>query len=177
MAIVRLPPPIQMPRASLKRAAPVAAKRGPWSSDEDALLSATVAVHGVGKWVSIARIMGTERLAKQCRGRWVKHLDPTRSKPPPRVRDDDIELVCDEAVAHLIEANPAQVLRDPDLLPQRATTSVMQRVVIVSSPTGCRGLGMGTFSPFKDINAMVRGHRDARADAWDGLPRHFAPLL
>ena len=210
--------------------------RGLWKPDEDALLSATVAVHGARDWVSVARKMGTRRIPKQCRERWVNHLDPSLKREPFSQREDQIiidmyellgpvwarislalpgrsdhqvknrwyvldpygrrkeqvaarfqraraplqppqpELTCEEEVASLLHASPAQALRDPDLLPKRATTTVMRRVVIVSSPTGCRGVGLGTFSPFQGINSMLRLHTDARNDAWDGLPRHFAAL-
>jgi hypothetical protein len=52
----------------------------------------------------------------------------------------------------------------------------MSRVVVVSSPTGCGGLALEGYSPFKAINVMLRGSYDASKDAWDGLPRLYKPI-
>ena len=235
--------------------------RGSWTPDEDALLASVVAVHGACNWSTIARLMGTRRLPKQCRERWNQALNPgynrgpwtpgedeaildgyheyggkwasiaqtldgrldhavknrffaltrvraprrarlgpkpkaasksrgeprpkPKAKPKPKQVDATRaplaqiqceELACDEALEQLVKGNPAHTLKDPKLLPQRAMTSHMSRVVVLSSPTGCRGLALGGHSPFKAINAMLRGSYDASKDAWDGLPRVYEPI-
>ena len=243
--------------SSTKHRYKLVVKRGRWTSDEDALLSSTVAVHGTSNWHNIARFMQTERLPKQCRERWAHTLDPElnhepftsaedqkvldayhehgtkwaeiarmltgrtagavknrivslttpRVAPKPksprkpemprkpvgrprkhalefpvakRVRLAPIkydELLCDETVVQLLQASPAHALKDPALLPKRAETTVMKRVVVISSPTGCRrAIGLGNSSPFKAINAMMRRQYNASNDAWDGMPLYYQPI-
>jgi hypothetical protein len=53
-------------------------KKGSWSLAEDVLLRAAVEVLGA-KWSAVAERIGN-RLAKQCRDRWVSHLDPAVSR-------------------------------------------------------------------------------------------------
>ena len=55
--------------------------KGPWTKDEDKIVSDLVGKHGVGniKWsVIAARLPG--RLGKQARERWYNHLDPSLNK-------------------------------------------------------------------------------------------------
>ena len=51
--------------------------KGPWSKDEDRIVSKLIAKHGIGniKWSQIAQQL-QGRLGKQCRERWFNHLDP-----------------------------------------------------------------------------------------------------
>jgi hypothetical protein len=52
-----------------------------WTEEEDAVLRDTVQKYGPQKWSLIARFL-PNRLGKQCRERWVNHLDPSISKEP-----------------------------------------------------------------------------------------------
>jgi len=64
-----------------------------------------------------------------------------------------------------MEAPP---ITDPVDLPPRAITTNVKRVVV--------GMGLGAPSPehrFGAINAMLATHRDARTEAWDGMPLMF----
>lgn len=47
----------------------------PWLKEEDALLRSLVEKHGAKSWSLIAKEM-TTRKGKQCRERWINHLDP-----------------------------------------------------------------------------------------------------
>lgn len=51
-------------------------RKGSFDEEEDALLCGFVAVHGSKQWPRIAEIFHGARDAKQCRERWVNHLDP-----------------------------------------------------------------------------------------------------
>eukprot|EP00501_MAST-03F_sp_TOSAG23-6_P000064 GSMAST32.ASY1.ANO1.65.1 assembled CDS len=55
--------------------------KGPWSEDEDALLILLVGRFGSKKWSNIAEYV-PGRKGKQCRERWLNHLDPTLKKGP-----------------------------------------------------------------------------------------------
>ena len=64
--------------------------KGPWTKDEDKIVSDLVGKYGVGniKWsVIAARLPG--RLGKQARERWYNHLDPTLNKNPWTVEEDE----------------------------------------------------------------------------------------
>ena len=66
----------------LKRIGLVAGSvKGPWSPEEDALLSRLVAQFGARNWGMIARgVPG--RSSKSCRLRWCNQLDPCLKRKP-----------------------------------------------------------------------------------------------
>ncbi|KAF2299244.1 hypothetical protein GH714_031098 [Hevea brasiliensis] len=45
-------------------------RKGPWTPEEDKLLSEYVKLHGEGRWSSVARCTGLNRSGKSCRLRW-----------------------------------------------------------------------------------------------------------
>ncbi|XP_060192916.1 MYB-like transcription factor EOBII [Lycium barbarum] len=51
-------------------------RKGPWTPEEDKLLSEYVNLHGEGRWSSVARCAGLKRTGKSCRLRWVNYLRP-----------------------------------------------------------------------------------------------------
>ncbi|MED6195041.1 hypothetical protein PIB30_034375 [Stylosanthes scabra] len=51
-------------------------RKGPWSVEEDMILSNYVATHGHGRWNSLARSAGLKRSGKSCRLRWLNYLRP-----------------------------------------------------------------------------------------------------
>ncbi|XP_052195308.1 MYB-like transcription factor EOBII [Diospyros lotus] len=55
-------------------------RKGPWTPEEDKLLSEYVSLHGEGRWSSVARSAGLNRSGKSCRLRWVNYLRPGLKK-------------------------------------------------------------------------------------------------
>ncbi|KAK7261110.1 hypothetical protein RIF29_27414 [Crotalaria pallida] len=55
-------------------------KKGPWTPDEDAILSAYVKRFGEGNWNLVQRNSGLSRCGKSCRLRWANHLRPNLKK-------------------------------------------------------------------------------------------------
>lgn len=53
--------------------------RGPWTSHEDATLISLVNAHGPCNWTTLAARI-TTRSGKQCRERWLNHLNPNINK-------------------------------------------------------------------------------------------------
>ncbi|KAK1277864.1 Myb-related protein 305 [Acorus gramineus] len=51
-------------------------RRGPWTVDEDLVLVNYIAIHGEGRWNSLARCAGLKRTGKSCRLRWLNYLRP-----------------------------------------------------------------------------------------------------
>ncbi|XVF71301.1 hypothetical protein PTKIN_Ptkin12aG0026000 [Pterospermum kingtungense] len=51
-------------------------RKGPWTHEEDKLLTEYVNIHGEGRWSSVARSAGLNRSGKSCRLRWVNYLRP-----------------------------------------------------------------------------------------------------
>ncbi|KAK0581792.1 hypothetical protein LWI29_018077 [Acer saccharum] len=51
-------------------------RKGPWTLEEDSLLMNYVAIHGDGRWNSVARCAGLKRTGKSCRLRWLNYLRP-----------------------------------------------------------------------------------------------------
>ncbi|KAE8714244.1 Transcription factor MYB57 [Hibiscus syriacus] len=50
--------------------------RGPWTVEEDCQLINYIAIHGEGRWNSLARSAGLKRTGKSCRLRWLNYLRP-----------------------------------------------------------------------------------------------------
>ncbi|CAM8984596.1 unnamed protein product [Rhodiola kirilowii] len=51
-------------------------RKGPWTTEEDKLLTEHVTQHGEGRWNSVSRLTGLKRNGKSCRLRWVNYLRP-----------------------------------------------------------------------------------------------------
>ncbi|OWM88013.1 hypothetical protein CDL15_Pgr016586 [Punica granatum] len=51
-------------------------RRGPWTVEEDLTLINYIALHGEGRWNSLARSAGLKRTGKSCRLRWLNYLRP-----------------------------------------------------------------------------------------------------
>ncbi|CAO2818709.1 unnamed protein product [Amaranthus hypochondriacus] len=51
-------------------------RKGPWTSDEDAKLTSSIAIHGEGRWDCLANLAGLKRSGKSCRLRWLNYLRP-----------------------------------------------------------------------------------------------------
>jgi len=65
--------------------------KGPWLQSEDEIIVHLISKHGLGhiKWSEIAASL-PGRLGKQCRERWVNHLDPDLKKSPWTEEEDRI---------------------------------------------------------------------------------------
>lgn len=61
--------------------------RGPWSKTEDQRLRHLVATHQPKNWTTLAAQLGT-RSGKQCRERWLNHLNPDIKKGPWSQEED-----------------------------------------------------------------------------------------
>ncbi|KFK36115.1 hypothetical protein AALP_AA4G080100 [Arabis alpina] len=60
-------------------------RRGPWTVEEDMKLINYIALHGEGRWNSLANSAGLNRTGKSCRLRWLNYLRPD-------IRRGDISL-------------------------------------------------------------------------------------
>eukprot|EP01040_Poterioochromonas_malhamensis_P011847 gene11847-12923_t len=63
--------------------------KGPWTPEEDQLVTELVGKYGVKSWSFIARQL-KGRLGKQCRERWYNHLNPDINKKPWSQEEDEI---------------------------------------------------------------------------------------
>ena len=73
--------------------------KGPWTKEEDELLCKLVGQHGPKKWSVIAsQVPG--RIGKQCRERWLNHLDSTVKKTPWTEAEDETLLTEQEKVGN-----------------------------------------------------------------------------
>ncbi|KAL0921909.1 hypothetical protein M5K25_005855 [Dendrobium thyrsiflorum] len=51
-------------------------RRGPWTVEEDLILTNYISKHGEGRWNSLAKCAGLKRTGKSCRLRWLNYLRP-----------------------------------------------------------------------------------------------------
>ncbi|KAH9326971.1 hypothetical protein KI387_007149, partial [Taxus chinensis] len=54
----------------------VGLNRGPWTHQEDDLLTKYIQMHGEGGWRTLPKKAGLERCGKSCRLRWMNYLRP-----------------------------------------------------------------------------------------------------
>ncbi|XP_074383478.1 transcription factor MYB24-like [Apium graveolens] len=55
-------------------------RKGPWTPEEDKLLTDYINLHGEGRWTSVSKFSGLNRSGKSCRLRWVNYLRPGLKK-------------------------------------------------------------------------------------------------
>ncbi|KAF8094833.1 hypothetical protein N665_0351s0002 [Sinapis alba] len=69
-------------------------RKGPWTPEEDKLLTEYVTSNGEGRWSSVAKCAGLNRSGKSCRLRWVNYLRPglKRGKITPQEEGIILEL-------------------------------------------------------------------------------------
>lgn len=77
--------------------------KGAWSPEEDALVLELVKIHGAKKWSLIAQYL--TRTGKQCRERWLNHLNPHVTKGEWTEEEDRAILL-----SHQINGNKWAIL-------------------------------------------------------------------
>jgi hypothetical protein len=75
--------------AHWRKAADPTIVRGSWSSQEDQTVITWVAAHGATQWATLA-LQLPGRIPKQCRERWVNHLDPAIKHDSWRPEEDHV---------------------------------------------------------------------------------------
>ncbi|XP_028755916.1 transcription factor MYB57-like [Neltuma alba] len=65
-------------------------RKGPWTHEEDKLLTEYVNLHGEGNWSSVSRFSGLNRSGKSSRLRWVNYLKPGLKKGPLTPQEEGI---------------------------------------------------------------------------------------
>ncbi|KAM0899545.1 hypothetical protein ACQ4PT_021223 [Festuca glaucescens] len=92
--MARRKPPSQSGAGSAEGQTAAAApplKRGPWTAEEDELLSRFVEREGEGRWRTLPRRAGLLRCGKSCRLRWMNYLRPDIKRGP--IADDEEDLI------------------------------------------------------------------------------------
>lgn len=67
-------------------------KKGPWTPEEDAILTDYVQKHGPGNWNVVQKFSGLSRCGKSCRLRWANHLRSDLKKGPITPEEEVIIL-------------------------------------------------------------------------------------
>nr|URY18912.1 MYB protein [Zanthoxylum bungeanum] len=70
----------------------VGLKRGPWTPEEDELLSNYIKKEGVGRWRTLPKRAGLLRCGKSCRLRWMNYLRPNVKRGQIAPDEEDLIL-------------------------------------------------------------------------------------
>ncbi|ONK80666.1 uncharacterized protein A4U43_C01F20360 [Asparagus officinalis] len=70
----------------------VGLKRGPWTPEEDDILSKFVKKEGEGRWRTLPKRAGLLRCGKSCRLRWMNYLRPSIKHGPIASDEEDLIL-------------------------------------------------------------------------------------
>ncbi|XP_030928003.1 transcription repressor MYB5-like [Quercus lobata] len=69
----------------------VGIKRGPWTPEEDKILSNYIKREGEGRWRTLPKLAGLLRCGKSCRLRWMNYLRPSVKRG--RIAPDEEDLI------------------------------------------------------------------------------------
>ncbi|EYU17603.1 hypothetical protein ABFS82_07G106400 [Erythranthe guttata] len=69
----------------------VGLNRGPWSAEEDTLLTTYIQLHGEGQWRFLPNKAGLLRCGKSCRLRWMNYLRPGLKRG--NISEDEEDLI------------------------------------------------------------------------------------
>jgi myb proto-oncogene protein len=67
-------------------------KRGPWTSEEDEVLSEYIKKEGEGRWRTLPKRAGLLRCGKSCRLRWMNYLRPSVKRGQIAPDEEDLIL-------------------------------------------------------------------------------------
>lgn len=70
----------------------VGIKRGPWTPEEDEILSNYIKKEGEGRWRTLPKRAGLERCGKSCRLRWMNYLRPSVKRGQIAPDEEDLIL-------------------------------------------------------------------------------------
>jgi hypothetical protein len=93
-------------------------RRGPWTAEEDELLTNLVKKFGTKKWAIIAELV-PGRVGKQCRERWLNHLRTDVKKTAWTDEEDEILIKAQQelgnrwsAIARLLQGRPENSVKN-----------------------------------------------------------------
>ncbi len=93
--------------------------KGPWTMEEDEIVKRCVIQDGITKWSIVAKYV-PGRIGKQCRERWMNHLDPSLSKQEWGEEEDRILMDAHKEIG----SHWSKIAK---LLPGRSENSVKNR--------------------------------------------------
>jgi hypothetical protein len=147
-----------------------------WASFER--VSRAVTTRGVGKVAARKPRLATKKTEEP---KLPKPPEPPEPPKPPEPHEFDSLLSDLPEPRAPWPPLPAHVHKDLSLLPPPAKTSRAWMTAVRGSPTGItvnfnHYISYNKRGPFDAVNRALAGRVDARAFAFDGLPRQFAPF-
>eukprot|EP00181_Compsopogon_caeruleus_P000890 CAMPEP_0184678340 /NCGR_PEP_ID=MMETSP0312-20130426/1073_1 /TAXON_ID=31354 /ORGANISM="Compsopogon coeruleus, Strain SAG 36.94" /LENGTH=372 /DNA_ID=CAMNT_0027127009 /DNA_START=225 /DNA_END=1343 /DNA_ORIENTATION=+ len=157
------------PRAGSSSAADSGITKGPWTADEDQMLVSLVHDFGARNWTTLAAKL-TMRSGKQCRERWLNHLNPDISKEPWSEQEDEVLISAHERLGN----KWSEISK---LLPGRTDNSIKNRW---NSAIRKKMMEEGRFSQHQEKSSSRTDKEESEMEVmcklWDSTTSHSLPL-
>ncbi|KAG6742797.1 hypothetical protein POTOM_053737 [Populus tomentosa] len=149
----------------------VEVRKGPWTLEEDLILTSHIANHGEGVWNSLAKAAGLKRTGKSCRLRWLNYLRPDlrRGNITPEEQLLIMELHAKWGNSQTMVESIAFIFVDigrrrRDSVPDLSAVLIIKESTVLKVPIGtdCRSLSE---NDEKDTDSNVAG--------WSKIAKHL----
>lgn len=157
-------------------------KRGPWSSEEDAILKSYIQEKGIGgNWIALPQKIGLKRCGKSCRLRWLNYLRPNIRHGGFSNEEDDIICALYMAIGSRWSIIAAQLPgRTDNDIKNYWNTKLKKKLLGKQRKEVQEAARRSNHSTYNDNNIMIKSENymipEATTHQYSYWPQHQLPM-